>query len=120
MRQRIKSLSFAAGVVLLAAACTETSTAPQGTDQLVEKPQVAADRDLHAGSSVAWNRTAQQLIADRLVTAVLPSRILTYLSLRSTIPHRRGAGEGSPPYPGHHNLDGQNHLTGDPPRLTGA
>jgi hypothetical protein len=40
MRQRIKSLSFAAGVVLLAAACTETSTAPQGTNQVGERAQV--------------------------------------------------------------------------------
>ena len=82
MRHRIKALSLAAGVVLLAAACTETSTAPEGTDRLVEKPRVAADRDLQAGSSVAWNRTAQQLIVNRLVVAVqLQSRILTYLSL---------------------------------------
>jgi membrane-associated phospholipid phosphatase len=82
MRYRIKAFSFATGIVLLATACTETSTAPEGTDQLIEQPQVAADRDPQAGSSVAWNRTAQKLIADRLVTAVhLQSRILSYLSL---------------------------------------
>jgi hypothetical protein len=80
MRHRITSLPFAAGVVLLAAACTEPSTAPEGTDQMV----VSADRnrDMGVGSSVAWNGTARQLIADRLVVAVhLQSRILTYLSL---------------------------------------
>jgi membrane-associated phospholipid phosphatase len=82
MRHRIKRLAFAAGVVLLATACTETSTAPEGTDQVVERAQVSANRDMQGGSSVAWNRTAQQLIADRLVTAVhLQSRILSYLSL---------------------------------------
>jgi membrane-associated phospholipid phosphatase len=82
MRHRITSLPFAAGLVLLATACAETSTAPEGTEQVTERAQVSANRDMQGGSSVAWNRTAQQLIADRLVTAVhLQSRILSYLSL---------------------------------------
>jgi len=82
MRRRIKSLPFAAGIVLLATACAETSTEPAATHQMIEDRQVSASRSMEAGSSVAWNRTAQQLIADRLVTAVhLQSRLLSYLSL---------------------------------------
>lgn len=81
MRHLIRSLPFAAGI-MLAAACAEPSTAPEGMRQVDKEAQLSADRHLLAGSSVAWNRTAQQLIADRLVTAVhLQSRILTYLSL---------------------------------------
>jgi hypothetical protein len=40
MRHRIKTLAFATGVLLLATACTETSTAPQGTNQVGERAQV--------------------------------------------------------------------------------
>ena len=59
MRHRITSLPFAAGVVLLATACAETSTEPEATNQMVEEGQLSADRYLESGSSVAWNRTAQ-------------------------------------------------------------
>jgi hypothetical protein len=55
MRQRIKTFSFAAGVVLLAAACTETSSALEGTGQVLEKAKVSAGRYLQVGSSVARN-----------------------------------------------------------------
>lgn len=82
MSYRIKSLSLAAGAVLLANACSETTTAPEGVVQVAEKAPSVRSWDHQAGSSVAWNRTAQVLITNRLVTAVhLQSRILSYLSL---------------------------------------
>lgn len=81
MRYRT-SLKVVAGTVLLATACSETSTAPEGMVQGAERPPLVRDWPRQPLSSVAWNRTAQQLIAARAVTAVhLQSRILAYLSL---------------------------------------
>ena len=59
-------------------ACTEPATSPAVT----AAPSVSAVKFWEAGSSVAWNRTARDLIAARNVAAVATqARILAYLSV---------------------------------------
>lgn len=102
MRHRIMPLTLAACVMVLGAACGETSTAPDGPELLSEAPDLSARRAMKAGSAVDWNGTGRQLIADRLVTAAdIQGRILAYLSLaqynaiveaeRAKEPHRRAS-----------------------------
>ena len=60
------------------AACTEPATSPAVT----ATPALSAVKFWEAGSSVAWNQTARDLIAARNVAAVATqARILAYLSV---------------------------------------
>jgi hypothetical protein len=69
---------LAATAVLAAAACSEPTTSPAP----VATPSLAAVKFWEAGSSVAWNQTARELIASRNVAAVASqARILAYLSV---------------------------------------
>ncbi len=84
MPYHMQRLTLMAGAVLLASACGDTTTAPEGTEPSLSESELSATRYMQVGSSVAWNKTARQLIVDRGVAATGPTqqlRILAYLSL---------------------------------------
>lgn len=58
-------------------ACSEPTTAP-----VPDGPQLSAVKFWEAGSSVAWNQTARDLIAARAIgNPIIQGRIMTYLSV---------------------------------------
>ena len=82
MKHSITRFSLLAGIAALATACAETTTAPSGTDTGRSEIANAAVKFWEAGATVAWNRTANELVAARLVTSPAAQlRIFSYLSL---------------------------------------
>jgi membrane-associated phospholipid phosphatase len=77
MTQRTRILQSVLTAGLAISACSESTMAPAR-----EGPQLSAIKSWEAGSSVAWNQTARDLIATRAVTSPIAQvRILTYLSV---------------------------------------
>ncbi|HEX6251325.1 MAG TPA: vanadium-dependent haloperoxidase [Gemmatimonadaceae bacterium] len=75
---RTRALTGAFAVTFAAAACSDAITAPPDTGT----PHLAAIKFWEAGSSVAWNQTARELIAARAVASPIAQvRIMTYLSV---------------------------------------
>src|SRR5688500_7806510 len=74
----VASATLLAAAALAAAACTEPTTSPAPADQ----QSLSAVKFWDVGSSVAWNKTARDLIASRAVgTPAGQARVLTYLSV---------------------------------------
>ena len=77
MIHRHRTLQCVLSAALVIAACGDSPTAPAP-----ESPQLSAVKFWEAGSSVAWNQTARDLIATRAVTSpIVQVRIMTYLSV---------------------------------------
>lgn len=82
MRHRIKSLTLAGGLLILAVGCAETNTAPSGTETGRSEIANAAVKFWEAGATVAWNQTARELVAARAVASPAAQlRIFAYLTL---------------------------------------
>ena len=82
MRHYMKPLTVGAGIIALATGCADTNTAPGGMDPVATEPELPVAKVQQSGSGVAWNGTARQLIADRLVVSPAAQlRIMTYLSV---------------------------------------
>jgi len=76
--RRIRALPSVMAAALVVGACSEATSSPLAAGD----PSLAAVKFWEAGSSVAWNQTARQLIASRAVTAPIAQvRIMTYLSI---------------------------------------
>jgi membrane-associated phospholipid phosphatase len=74
----VARLALAAATLFVVSACSESTTSPAPSGS----PSASAVKFWEAGSSVAWNQTARDLIASRSVAAVATqSRILAYLSV---------------------------------------
>ena len=72
--RRVSAIAVAIGMT----ACSE----PTSTVQLDPPSQQSSVKFWEAGSSVAWNQTARELIASRAVASpVVQARIMTYLSV---------------------------------------
>jgi membrane-associated phospholipid phosphatase len=77
MTRRTGTLQTVLIVGLAIGACSEPTTAPAP-----DRPQLSAIKFWEAGSSIAWNQTARDLIATRAVTSpIVQVRIMTYLSV---------------------------------------
>jgi membrane-associated phospholipid phosphatase len=77
MTHRIRALQGVLTAALAVGACSDSTTAPAP-----EGPQLSAVKFWEAGSSLAWNQTARDLIALRAVTSPIAQvRIMTYLSV---------------------------------------
>jgi hypothetical protein len=75
---RKPAIALISAVAIAASACSETTTAPPTG----ATPEYAAVKFWEAGSSVAWNQTARELIASRAVSSPIAQvRIMTYLSV---------------------------------------
>jgi hypothetical protein len=80
----LSNILCAAGAALALAACADQTTAPDATSLPTGALPVAnpsAVKFWEAGSSVAWNGTARELILARPFNPFFELRVLTYLSL---------------------------------------
>ena len=94
MNYRSRQSLIGVGVALLVSACAETPTAPRELS-----PRTEAVKFWEAGSSVAWNTTARQLIQARGSSSAAQPRILAYLSLaqyNAIISAEKAGGKASP------------------------
>ena len=77
MTHRARTLQCVLSTALALGACGDPTTSP-----VPEGPHLSAVKFWEAGSSVAWNQTARDLIAARAVgNPILQVRIMTYLSV---------------------------------------
>jgi membrane-associated phospholipid phosphatase len=78
MRHPVKPLILATGIMVLVAACAETSTAPNGADAERAGAANSAVKFWDVGASASWNELATDLTTRRVTNA---SRLYAYLSL---------------------------------------
>ena len=82
MRNPIHRFGLIAGMAVLAAACGDSNSDPVNSANENGALASSADKFWESGATVAWNRTARELLVARAVGAPhLQVRILAYLSL---------------------------------------
>jgi membrane-associated phospholipid phosphatase len=78
MRHHFKFVTITVGIMVLVAACAETSTAPNGADAARSGVSNSAVKFWDVGASASWNELATDLTTRRVTNA---SRLYAYLSL---------------------------------------